>query len=259
METSLNSATFGTCFWRASLPGRRRAFLLLCLLLIASLAPASTPLFQVSFQKPNHDWTVVHGTATPDSSVLHDKSTSLRVERDATSQDACVRLQSVTLVIGKRYEVSGWIRTEALQIRDLDRSPIASGATLTMASMPFDVHSASIGGTQPWTHVTLRFVASRAQDQVLLTVGNGGSFSGKTWFEGIRLDEVSSGDHWPIREAVQTFGPAYRYPAAGWIYLHIEGKPYERGYQHGHLMVREIPEYLERCAALLGSNYHLND
>ena len=29
--------------------------------------------------------------------------------------------------------------------------------------------------------------------------------------------------------------------------------PYERGYQHGHLMAREIPEYLERCAADLGS------
>ena len=57
---------------------------------------------------------------------------------------------------------------------------------------------------------------------------------------------------WPAREAVQTFGPAYRYPSAGWIYLHIEGKPYERGYQHGHLMAREIPEYLERCAADLG-------
>ena len=157
METSLNSATFGTRFWRASLPGRRRAFRLLCLLLIASLAPASTPLFQASFQKPSHDWTVIHGTATPDSSVLHDKSISLRVERDAVSQDACIRFSPVALVIGKRYELSGWIRTEALQIRDLDRSPIASGATLTMASMPFDVHSTSIGGTQPWTHVTLRF------------------------------------------------------------------------------------------------------
>ena len=56
----------------------------------------------------------------------------------------------------------------------------------------------------------------------------------------------------PSREAVRTFGPAYRYPAAGWIYLHIEGQPYERGYQHGYLMAREIPEYLERCAADLG-------
>ena len=45
------------------------------------------------------------------------------------------------------------------------------------------------------------------------------------------------------------YGPAYRYPYGGWIYLHIEGKPYERGYQHGHLMAKEIPEYIERCMA----------
>ena len=49
---------------------------------------------------------------------------------------------------------------------------------------------------------------------------------------------------------MRTFGPAYRYPTAGWIYLHIEGKPYERGYQHGYLMAREIPEYLDARAAM---------
>ncbi|MGO9863820.1 MAG: C45 family autoproteolytic acyltransferase/hydolase [Terriglobales bacterium] len=232
-------------------------------LLIASIAQASTPLFQASFQKANQhwsaDWSADRGTAVADSSVLHGKSVALRVERDGASQDASVRLVPVTLVIGKRYELSGWVRTEALQVRDLDRSPIASGAALTMASMPFDVHSPSIAGTQPWTRVTLQFVASRTHDQVLLTVGNGGSFSGKAWFEGIQLDEATSDDEWPIRDAVQTFGPAYRYPAAGWIYLHIEGGPYERGYQHGHLMAKEIPEYLERCAALLGSKEHWID
>ena len=232
---------------------------LTCCLLIASVAQASTPVFQSSFHKPSRDWTVVRGSATPDSSVLHGNNISLRVERDAVSQDASIRLAPVTLTLGKRYELSGWVRTEALEVRDLDRSPIASGATLTMASMPFDVHSASVGATQPWTHATLRFIASRSQDQILLTVGNGGSFSGKAWFEGVRLDEVSSDDEWPAREAVQTFGPAYRYPAAGWIYLHIEGKPYERGYQHGHLMAREIPEYLERCAAVLGAKEHWKD
>src|SRR5246127_1129771 len=126
--------------------------------------------------------------------------------------------------------------------------------------MPFDVHSASLGGTQPWTHLTLQFVATRTQDQIQLMVGNGGSFRGKAWFEGVHLDEIpSSASEWPAREAVETFGPAYRYPAAGWIYLHIEGKPYERGYQHGHLMAREIPEYLERCAAVLGSKDHWDD
>ncbi len=187
---------------------------------------------------------------------MREKSPSLRVERGADSGDACVRLSSVSLTLGKAYELSGWVRTEGLEVRDLNRTPIASGATLTMASMPFDVHSASVGGTEPWTHLNLRFIASRTDDAILLTVGNEGSFSGKAWFEGIQLDEASSGDDWPVRDAVQTFGPAYRYPAAGWIYLHIEGQPYERGYQHGHLMAREIPEYLERCAASLGDKDH---
>ena len=170
-----------------------------------------------------------------------------------------MRLAPVALGIGKEYELSGWVRTENLEVRDLDRSPIAIGAALTMASMPFDVHSASLGGTQPWTRLTLRFVASSAQDHILLTVGNGGSFRGKAWFEGVRLEEKSSSDEWPVRDAVETFGPAYRYPAAGWIYLHIEGQPYERGYQHGHLMAREIPEYLERCAASLGAKERWDD
>ena len=39
-----------------------------------------------------------------------------------------------------------------------------------------------------------------------------------------------------------------RYPQAGWIVLHIEGNPYERGVQHGRLMAPEIAGYL-RCFA----------
>jgi hypothetical protein len=224
---------------------------LLAGLLAAALAPAATPLFHGSFEKSDHGWTVMRGAGSPDTAVLRDGKRSFRIEPGSTP-DACVRSAPVQLSIGKRYELSGWVRTEALAVRDVDRSPIAVGAALTMASMPFDVHSAALAGTRPWTRVTLRFVASRAQDQILLTAGSGGAFQGKAWFEGVSLDEVSSRDEWPVREAVRTFGPAYRYPAAGWIYLHIEGAPYERGYQHGFLMAREIPEYLERCAADLG-------
>ena len=227
------------------------------LLLLASGANAATPVYGGSFDGAEKHWTVVHGSAALDASVLHEGHKSIRLERDAISQDASVLLAPVTLTIGKRYEVGGWVRTEDLQVRDVDRTPIAIGADLAMASMPFDVHSAALGGTQPWTRVSLKFVASRSNDQILLTAGNGGSFRGKAWFAGIDLEEIpSSGDEWPASEAVQTFGPAYRYPAAGWIYLHIEGQPYERGYQHGHLMSREIPEYLQRCAALLGSKDH---
>jgi hypothetical protein len=259
MKMSCQSALFCALSGTCGSTGRRRVFGLVSCLLIASVGQASTSLYQASFERGHGGWTAIRGKATPDYRVLHGKNSSLRVERDVVSQDACVGLAPVSLTLGKRYELSGWVRTDALQVRDLDRSPIASGAALTMASMPFDVHSESIGGSQPWTRVTLRFIATRERDRILLTAGSGGTFSGTAWFEGIQLDAISSDDQWPVREAVETFGPAYRYPAAGWIYLHIEGKPYERGYQHGHLMTREIPEYLERCASMLGSKEHWDE
>jgi hypothetical protein len=210
-------------------------------------------LYQASIDNPQN-YTVVSGAARVDTEVQHDGNKSLRLEGAKGFTPSVVRFPAVNLTIGKRYELAGWVRTENLKVSDLDRSPIATGAALTMASMPFDVHSMSLGGTQPWTRLSLKFVASRSQDQILLTVANGGAVDrGTAWFAGVSLDEAGVKDAWPAKEAVRTFGPAYRYPAAGWIYLHIEGAPYERGYQHGHLMAREIPEYLARCAADLGS------
>jgi hypothetical protein len=224
----------------------------------AFTASAATPLFEVPVERTavrsDNAWTAVRGTATPDAAILRGNNKSLRIEPSASSPDARVRSASIPLTIGKTYEINGWARTEALTVSDSDRSPIASGAALTMESMPFDVHSSSLGGTRDWTRLTLRFVASRASDRILLTVANGGAFRGKAWFEGVSLDEVSSANSWPVRDAVRTFGPAYRYPTAGWIYLHIEGKPYERGYQHGYLMSREIPEYLTRSGDVLGGD-----
>ena len=37
---------------------------------------------------------------------------------------------------------------------------------------------------------------------------------------------------------------ANRHEKNGWIYLHIEGTPKERGFQHGYLLVNEINEAL---------------
>src|SRR6266704_746445 len=53
----------------------------------------------------------------------------------------------------------------------------------------------------------------------------------------------------PDPHSVQRFGPAYRYPQGGWIVLHLEGAPYERGFQHGRLLAPEIAGYV-RCFAL---------
>src|SRR5437660_1774057 len=55
-------------------------------------------------------------------------------------------------------------------------------------------------------------------------------------------------DFQPDSRSVQRYGSGYRYPQAGWIVLHIEGEPYERGVQHGRLLAPEIAGYV-RCYA----------
>ncbi len=53
---------------------------------------------------------------------------------------------------------------------------------------------------------------------------------------------ASAADFQPDPHSVQVFGPAYRYPQAGWIVLHVEGDAsYElRCVQHGRLLAPEI-------------------
>jgi hypothetical protein len=218
--------------------------LALCFCAAVSLH-AATALFQ---DQSSNAWTPLHGSVAADDSVRYNGHASFRLEATGDSPNAAARSSAIHLAIGKTYEISGWVRTQELTVKDLNRTPIASGAALTMESMPFDVHSQSLGGTHDWTRLALRFVATRPEDHILITAGNGGALQGKAWFKGVTIDEASPAGSWPDAAAVRTFGPAYRYPAAGWIYLHVEGKAYDRGYQHGYLMAKEIPEYLTRCA-----------
>ena len=76
--------------------------------------------------------------------------------------------------------------------------------------------------------------------------------------EAARADSSSQSKSMPDPKSVQRYGPAYRYPQAGWIVLHIEGKPYDRGYQHGYLMPSEIAGYL-RCFAAMQSPHAPGD
>jgi hypothetical protein len=57
------------------------------------------------------------------------------------------------------------------------------------------------------------------------------------------------GEFVPDPASVQREGPAYRYPQAGWIVVHVEGEPYDRGVQQGKLLWREIADYV-RCFAV---------
>jgi putative hemolysin len=43
---------------------------------------------------------------------------------------------------------------------------------------------------------------------------------------------------------VVQYGDGYRFDQNGWIYLHIEGEPYQRGFQHGYLLAPELAEIL---------------
>lgn len=216
----------------------------------------AAPLYQASFLNSRDanakQWEAQRGVAAPDNQVQRDGHASLRVEPNGAS-DAYIQSTPVTLTVGKSYELSGWMRTDKLDVRDTDRSPIATGASIGMASMPFDVHTESLGGTKGWTRVNLRFTATRADDRVVLNVAGGGAFTGKAWFEGISVEEVSQSAVLPQKGTLRTFGPAYRYPRGGWLYVHIEGAPYERGYQHGYLLAREIEQYIDRCASQLDS------
>jgi Phospholipase B/S-layer like family, C-terminal region len=53
----------------------------------------------------------------------------------------------------------------------------------------------------------------------------------------------------PDPHAIQQLAPAYRYPRAGWNVVHIEGKPADRGMQHGKLLAPEIAAYVRAVAS----------
>ena len=52
-------------------------------------------------------------------------------------------------------------------------------------------------------------------------------------------DGVSQG-----KNQITQYESGYRFDENGWVYLHIEGEPYERGFQHGYLVAPELNEIL---------------
>lgn len=48
----------------------------------------------------------------------------------------------------------------------------------------------------------------------------------------------------PVIISSGKYGKGYRYNVQGWVYIHIEGEPYERGYQYGYLASAEIVDMI---------------
>jgi hypothetical protein len=161
---------------------------------------------------------------------------------------ATVVSDPVRLDVGQLYRLSGWIRTEGVRADPAARYPTAVPACLTMASFPFTEHSPAVGGTRDWTRIEELFFATQSTDQVRLHLGLNGWAEGIAWFDDIRVEPVEDITEAIPAETVRWAGSGFRYDDRGWIVLHVEGEPYERGWQMGALVPDEIVEYMRKLS-----------
>ncbi len=152
----------------------------------------------------------------------------------------------VRLEVGKAYRLSAWVRAEAAVSDPIARYPTPVAACLTMESFPFTNHSPAVGGTRGFTRVETVFLATASTDRVRLHLGRNGAASGKAWFDDVLLEEVDDVSALIPLERVRWVGEGYRYDEKGWIFVHVEGEPYPRGYQHGYLLADEMAAYAQK-------------
>jgi len=182
-----------------------------------------------------------------DSKVNHSGIKSLVLTHTNWSQSSVIS-EPVTLQTGQLYRLSAWIKTEGAVTCPTDRYPTSVAACITMESFPFTNHSASAGATHDWKKIETLFMATQPQDRVKLHLGYNGKAMGKAWFDDVKIEKVEDITSYIPMETVKWFGKGFRYVDKGWIFVHIEGKPYERGYQYGYLTAYEIVEYIKKLA-----------
>ena len=222
----------------------------------AALCADSAPVVVNSgFEQNTHDqpdsWLIETSAVTPpahgDANVAHSGRFSLGIEHNAAAETR-VLSGEINLQMGQLYRLTAWIKTTNVSINFTERYPTPAAATLRMASMPFTEHSAALSATQEWQSVSLLFFATRKRDRVELCFGHNGPATGTVWFDDVTLTTVEDIREMIPMETVEWFGPAFRYHDKGWLYVHIEGEPWQRGYQYGHLLSKEIVAFIEKLA-----------
>jgi len=203
------------------------------------------------------DWSVVEDRSSEGATIkasidaAHDGVGSLelgvRGHGTVTAESAPVALE-----VGKLYRLSAWIRTEGAISDPTTKYPTAVPACLTMASFPFTNHSEAVGGDSEWSRVESLFFATQREDRVRLHLGLNGSARGTAWFDDVRLERVDDITAYIPLETVRWSGKGFRYDDRGWIVVHIEGEPFERGYQYGSLVSDEIVAYIDKLGFLAG-------
>ena len=201
---------------------------------------------------PAH-WRIESKEITPviqvkiDSQQAHTGENSLQMSHSKWGRSVLVS-EPLTFKVGELYRLSCWIKTGSAMTWPTDRYPTSVAACLTMESLPFTNHSPSVGATTNWKKIETLFIASRSQDRVRLHLGYNGNAKGDVWFDDVQVHKVENISEYIPLETVKWFGPAFRCDDKGWIFVHIEGRPYARGYQYGYLLADEIVEYMNKLA-----------
>jgi hypothetical protein len=191
-------------------------------------------------------WSVSgQGQVTAPATVRAEGSRSLSIQSPPGGAETTVQSEPLKLQVGRLYRLSAWARARGVQADPTARYPTAVGACLSMKSFPFTnctpVPSAEQGG-----RVSAFFFATQGTDHVQVHLGRNGKATGTAWVDDVRLEEVDDITAYLPMESVRWAGKGFRYDEAGWIYVHIEGEPYERGSQFGELVPQEIVRYIEK-------------
>ena len=191
-------------------------------------------------------WQFINSSTTNvDQSIKKSGSNSLLIIHNDWNKSEVIS-DPVELKIGHLYKLSAWIKTENAVTDPIDRYPTSVAASISMQSFPFTNHSQSVGATTEWTKIEVSFIATQKSDKIKLQFGNNGKAKGKVWFDNIEIYKVEDISEYIPAETVRWFNNGFRYDDQGWIFLHIEGAPYERGYQYGNLIAEELIEYINK-------------
>ena len=220
----------------------------------AGAAPASAPIpvpngtFELAGDTSAlpASWTAKgQGKVAASSEAKVEGARSLAIESPQGGAETTVESEAMKLQVGQLYRLSAWVRTRGVQADPQARYPTAHGACLSMKSFPF-TNCTPAPAAEAGTRVSTLFFATQSSDRVQLHLGRNGKASGTAWFDDVRLEKVDDITAYVPLESVRWAGKGFRYDDGGWIYVHIEGEPYERGHQFGELTSGEIVRYIEK-------------
>jgi len=186
-------------------------------------------------------------TFSSDNQYIKSGKLSIKIEHPDWQQTTIIS-DPVELKIGHLYKLSAWIKTENVFTTPVDQYPTSVAGCITMESFPFTNHSTAVGATNDWQKIEVEFIATKKVDRIRLHLGLNGQAKGTVWFDTIQLEKIEDiTDYIPL-ETVTWFDNGFRYDDHGWIFVHIEGEPYKRGYQYGYLVAEEVVEYMNKLA-----------